>query len=192
MAFNFSTLPPACRETGFFVYRLYRAAFGRAPTFAEFKADDDALGFTVRPDEPRWEERLKSQSPTFVKGWIARQSFGQLYDRLTPRQMATRLSTNTGGLRGDTTTSESNGNTGRDADARASLLLRAVEDKDFIDREFNAAFVTLHYFGLLQRDPDQSGFDMWVAGLNDSRNYYLTTQAFANSQEARAKQNVSK
>lgn len=184
-AFDFSTLPPVCRETGFFIYRLYRAAFGRAPTFAEFKADDDALGVMVRPDEPGWEERLKSQSSVFVKGWIARESFGRVYDRQTPRQMSAQLSTNTGGVHVDVPAVEP------DADAgRAALLLRAVGDKDFIDREFNAAFVRLHYFGLLHRDPDQSGFDMWVAGLNNSGNYYLTTQAFANSQEAREKQSV--
>jgi hypothetical protein len=190
-AFNFSTLPPACRETGFFVYRLYRAAFGRAPTFAEFKADDDALAVMVRPDEPGWEERLKSQSYTFVKGWIARQSFRQVYDRQTLRQMIAQLLMNTGGLHGDAPAGPSNADAVRAEDARAALLVWAVEDKGFIDREFNPAFVTLHYFGLLHRDPDQAGFDMWVAGLNNSRNYYLTTQAFANSQEARAKQNVS-
>jgi hypothetical protein len=191
MAFTFSTLPPLCRETGFFVYRLYKAAFGRAPTFAEFKADGEALGLMVRPDEAGWEERLKTQSSVFAEGWVSRPSFRQVYDPQTPRQMAARLARNTGGLlQGDGPPGGSVDGAGRDADSRAALLLRAVEDKGFVDREFNAAFVTLHYFGLLQRDPEQPGFNMWVAGLNKSGNYYLTTQAFASSSEARAKQNA--
>jgi hypothetical protein len=190
MAFSFSTLPPACRETGFFVYRLYKAAFGRAPTFAEFKADDEALAMMVRPGEEGWEERLKTQSSAFVEAWVWRPSFRQIYDRQTPRQTAARLARNTGGSQGDAPpVSGSSADAGRDEAWRAASLLRAVEDKGFIDREFNAAFVTLHYFGLLHRDPDQPGFNMWVASLNNSGNYYLITQAFATSLEARAKQN---
>jgi hypothetical protein len=190
-AFSFSTLPPACRETGFFVYRLYKAAFGRAPTFAEFKADDEALGMMVRPGEEGWEERLKTQSSAFVQGWVWRPSFRQVYDGQTPRQAAARLARNTGGSQaGDPPAGVSSADAGHDADDwRAASLLRAVEDKGFIDREFDAAFVTLHYFGLLHRDPDQPGFNMWLASLNKSGNYYLITQAFATSSEARARQN---
>ncbi|MCA1631603.1 MAG: hypothetical protein LC774_14970, partial [Acidobacteria bacterium] len=191
MAFEFSTLPRAYRETGFFVYRLYKAALGRAPTFAEFEADDKALGAAVRPDEPGWVERLKSQSPPFVKGWIARQPFSQVYDRLTPRQMLARLAANTGGAHVDIPAGASaDADAVRVEDARAALLLSAVEDKGFIEREFNAAFVALHYFGLLRRGPDQPGFGMWVASLDKSGNYYLISQAFGTSLEARARRDA--
>ncbi len=33
-------------------------------------------------------------------------------------------------------------------------------------REFNAAFVTMEYFGYLRRDPDTAGFNFWLNKLN--------------------------
>ena len=45
----------------------------------------------------------------------------------------------------------------------------------FYDKEFNAAFVLMEYFGYLRRDPDAAGYQHWLDKLNLYGNY-LDTQ----------------
>ena len=49
---------------------------------------------------------------------------------------------------------------------RAQVLRRVAEAEELKLREFNAAFVTMEYFGYLRRDPDPEGFDFWLDKLN--------------------------
>ena len=50
----------------------------------------------------------------------------------------------------------------------AAQSLRAfVEQKVVFDAFFFRAFVTMQYFGYLQRDPDKAGFDDWVDVLDE-------------------------
>lgn len=41
----------------------------------------------------------------------------------------------------------------------------------FHQKEFNAAFVLMEYFGYLQRDPDAAGYQHWLDKLNFYGNY---------------------
>ena len=43
--------------------------------------------------------------------------------------------------------------------------------KAFYDKEFNAAFVLMEYFGYLRRDPDPAGYQNWLDKLNTYGNY---------------------
>lgn len=49
---------------------------------------------------------------------------------------------------------------------RAQVLRAVAEAEELRTREFNAAFVTMEYFGYLRRDPDTSGFNFWLNKLN--------------------------
>ena len=51
---------------------------------------------------------------------------------------------------------------------RATVLRTIAETQALNDREFNAAFVTMEYFGYLRRDPDTAGFNFWLNKLNSS------------------------
>ena len=42
----------------------------------------------------------------------------------------------------------------------------AVDNRSFIDAEYNRAFVTTQYFGYLRRDPDIGGFIFWLGQVN--------------------------
>jgi hypothetical protein len=56
----------------------------------------------------------------------------------------------------------------------AAQSLRAfVEQKVVFDAFFFRAFVTMQYFGYLQRDPDKAGFDDWVDVLTNGRGNFL-------------------
>ena len=53
------------------------------------------------------------------------------------------------------------------------MLLKVADDSDFKAREFNPAFVLMEYIGYLRRSPndppdsDFSGYDFWLAKLNE-------------------------
>ena len=68
-------------------------------------------------------------------------------------------------------------------------VLRMVAESQFLQaREFNAAFVTMQYFGYLRRDPDISGFNFWLGKLNDFGGNFIQSEmvkAFISSAEYR-------
>jgi hypothetical protein len=51
-------------------------------------------------------------------------------------------------------------------ETRATVLRKVAEAEELRTREFNAAFVTMEYFGYLRRDPDTAGFNFWLNKLN--------------------------
>jgi hypothetical protein len=59
----------------------------------------------------------------------------------------------------------------------------------FYDNLFNAAFVQMEYFGYLQRDPDDGGFNFWLGKLNQFGNWVDAQMvlAFIKSPEYRSR-----
>jgi hypothetical protein len=60
-----------------------------------------------------------------------------------------------------------------------------IEDEGFKQREYNPAFVLIEYFGYLQRDPDEAGYQFWLDVLNNRvpGNYQAMVCAFITSAE---------
>ncbi len=55
--------------------------------------------------------------------------------------------------------------------------LRTVAESQFLNsREFNAAFVTMEYFGYLRRDPDTAGFNFWFDKLNSFQGNFINAE----------------
>ncbi|HEY8204272.1 MAG TPA: DUF4214 domain-containing protein, partial [Pyrinomonadaceae bacterium] len=68
---------------------------------------------------------------------------------------------------------------------RAQILADIVANAD-VSRAFaNRAFVTLHYFGYLRRDPDRAGFQGWLQLLERTGDFERVTSGFVNSIEYR-------
>ena len=69
--------------------------------------------------------------------------------------------------------------------SRAFALREAIDSTAFMDREYNAAFVLMQYFGYLKRDPDQGGYDFWLGIVNNPSlsNYRSMVCAFLTSAE---------
>jgi hypothetical protein len=68
-----------------------------------------------------------------------------------------------------------NATSGGQAAQRGAVLFRLAEDnaggnpinnRAFIDAEYNRAFVTTQYFGYLRRDPDMPGLNFWLSVVN--------------------------
>ena len=71
---------------------------------------------------------------------------------------------------------------------RATVLRMVAETQFLNDREFNAAFVTMEYFGYLRRDPDVAGFNFWFNKLNSFGGSFTNAEmvkAFISSAEYR-------
>ena len=69
--------------------------------------------------------------------------------------------------------------------SRAFALREAIDSTAFTDREYNAAFVLMQYFGYLRRDPDQGGYNFWLGIVNNPSlsNYRSMVCAFLTSAE---------
>ena len=71
---------------------------------------------------------------------------------------------------------------------RAQVLRAVAESEELNIREFNAAFVTMEYFGYLRRDPDTAGFNFWLNKLNAFNGNFQNAEmvkAFISSSEYR-------
>jgi uncharacterized protein (TIGR03118 family) len=71
---------------------------------------------------------------------------------------------------------------------RATVLRQVAEKQELADRELNAAFVTMEYFGYLRRDPDTGGFNFWFNKLNSFGGNFIDAEmvrAFIESLEYR-------
>jgi len=75
------------------------------------------------------------------------------------------------------------------AGSRQSALLSVVEDKDFYAREYNTAYVLIHFFGYLRRNPDDPpdrdlrGLNFWRDSLDLWGDYRSISRAFLESDE---------
>lgn len=73
-------------------------------------------------------------------------------------------------------------------ETRATVLRKVSEAEELRTREFNAAFVSMQYFGYLRRDPDTSGFNFWLNKLNAFNGNFVDAEmvkAFISSSEFR-------
>ena len=170
-------------ERGYLSYRFYHAALGRPPHFAEFVPDLQRLSGFLTPAE---EEAARD---AFANDFVARSEFTAIYGGLTTAangdQFIAKLEERAQVTLPETVPPTQPGQPpqfGRrelirkmqSGEFTAAQTLRAfIEQKVVFDAFFFRAFVTMQYFGYLQRDPDQAGFDDWVDVLTNGRGTIL-------------------
>jgi hypothetical protein len=162
------------QETGFFVYKTYRAAYGQTPDrLGEFTLDAHDVSAGVVVGETGWEQRLESNKVSYVADFVARARFEETFPlSLTPAQFVSALDANAGN---SLTTAERDAAVAEFGGARdtsnlfaRSRVLRLVGDNAaFHRRETNPAFVLMQYFGYMRREPDEVGYDFWLSKLED-------------------------
>jgi hypothetical protein len=192
------------QETGYFVYRVYQAAFGDIAgkpvpiTIQEFLPETQRVGRGVAVGLGDWENQLNANKNAFVAELMARARFASLYPAtMTPAQFVDTLNANAGGVLSqaerDALVSELT-TAGNTQQARASVLRRVAEDADLSQREFSPAFVLMQYFGYLRRNPDDPpdadfrGWQFWLSKLNEFNGDWRQAQmvaAFSSSLEYR-------
>jgi alpha-tubulin suppressor-like RCC1 family protein len=160
------------QQTGYVVYRFYRAAYGTrsgAPsraniTFAQFLPDRAQLVGGAG---------LPQNTINLANAFVARPEFKTAYpDTLTNAQFVNQLF-DTASLAPYTTERQQQIDAmSNNAKTRAQVLLDVIEIGEFKTREYNPAFVLMQYFGYLRRNPDQGGYDFWLNVLNAQPNNF--------------------
>jgi hypothetical protein len=168
------------QETGYLVYRLYRASFGEPPRHLdEFLLDTRTIGEGVVVNAPGWQELLEGNRRRFIEDFVKRGQFSLEYPYdLTPGAFVNQLNAKAGApldINGvSAAVAEFAGAaTSEDSAARARVLRRLAESQTFTQRELNPAFVLMQYFGYMQRNPDEApdtnldGYNFWLHKLEE-------------------------
>jgi hypothetical protein len=164
------------QQTGSFVIRLYRASFGRRPSFAEFSADRVMLSGV--PDPEQSQQALADQ-------WVARESFKQVYPLTMSAQDFVNRLFDTAQLTPFADERQQEIDAINQGKSRAEVLRTVIELQAFKSREFNPDFVLMQYFGYLRRDPEEGGYLFWLEVLDnrEPNNYRSMVCAFLTSAE---------
>ncbi|MGI8653732.1 MAG: ExeM/NucH family extracellular endonuclease [Pyrinomonadaceae bacterium] len=164
------------QDTGFAAYRLYKATFGRAPTYLEYTRARSQF--------------VAGQSLTMSKQLLAEELMKSddaraLYGNKTNTQYVDATFANTSVVPPSAEREALIGSLESGSLTRSGALVKVADTQEFVDREFNAAFVTMQYFGYLRRDADEGGFQFWLDILNNRQpnNYRGMVCAFVNSRE---------
>jgi subtilisin family serine protease len=194
------------QETGYFVYRMYKAAYGNIPNgpvpirLEEFSPDQQIVAQGVVVGVGNWEQQLETNKQNFATSFVTRSRFTMAFPiSQSPAQFVDALFANAGVT---PTASERTaainefGGAGTIADAAArGRALRRVADHSLLKtQEFNRAFVLMQYFGYLLRNPydppevtlDFSGYNFWLNKLNQFNGDFVQAEmvkAFIDSGE---------
>ena len=155
------------QQTGGLVNSLYRTSFDRRPFYNEFVPDTQIVGENVIVGRSGWEQQLEINKQAFVNVWVQRPSFISAYGSLGDDAYVDTLISHTGvNFTNDERTALVASLVNHTA-TRASVLRQIAEDQRFVSLKFNETFVMMEYFGYLQRDPDDSGYQFWLKKLNE-------------------------
>ncbi len=195
------------QQTGYFVYRIYKAAYTFSPEhpggllrFGEFLPDTQEVGRNVVVGQAGWEAQLEQNRQSFVNEFVARPSFlAEFPSDMTATQYVEKLNANTRDINpnGWITQDEQRAlvlGLENGTETRATVLRKVADNAAFQSAQFNRAFVVMQYFGYLRRnindapDTDFSGYNFWLQKLDSANGDYRRAEmvkAFLSSTEYR-------
>jgi uncharacterized delta-60 repeat protein len=196
------------QQTGYLVYRTYKAGYGNLPDapvpirFSEFLPDTQQIGHGVVVNQLGWESLLENNKQAFMSEFVQRPRFTVAYpSSMTPAQFVDTLFANAGLTPSETDRTAAinefgSAMTTSDTAARARALRRVAENSALQQQEFNRAFVLMQYFGYMRRNPndppeptlDYQGYNFWLNKLDSFNGNYVEAEmvkAFLNSAEYR-------
>src|SRR5215813_11192679 len=174
------------QQTGAYVYRLYRAAFGNNQPFPvpvpdpSFPNEDKKIpGYGVFvPDRARvvGGPNLAQNQLDLANAFVERPAFTAKYSPgLTGSQfVAAVLQTIQQDIGVDLSSQTAALLTLFNSGGRGAVMYRLADDnvnnpvnnQAFINAEYNRAFVATEYYGYLRRSPDVAGFLFWLGQVN--------------------------
>jgi cytochrome c peroxidase len=194
------------QQSGYLVYRFYKAAFGNLPgaevpvRLSEFLPDAEQIGNGVIVNQTGWEGILESNKQTFAGAFVQRSRFAAAFpNSMSPAAFVDALFSNAGFApasadRAAAINEFGSAATTADIAARARALRRVAENLTLRQQEFNRAFVLMQYFGYLRRNPNDApdgnfaGYDFWLNKLNQFNGDFIQAEmvkAFLSSSEYR-------
>ena len=158
------------KDTGSFVYRLYRGALGRQLRYSEFSADRAQV--VGGPN-------LEASKAAFADAFVQRAEFADKYQGNTTAEAfvdaVLQTMNNSAGvnLSDERAALISRYNQGASMNASRALVVRQLVDNEtFASAVYNQSFVTMQYMGYLRRTPETEGFNFWVNVLNSQPDNY--------------------
>jgi hypothetical protein len=197
------------QQTGYLVYKTYRAAYGDAFEAAtalnvpvirreEFMQDAPLIGSGVAVGVGDWQAKLEANKAAYMLAFVQRQRFTDIYGAMTPAQFVDRLNQNAGQVLTDAERASLTGEltANNTAAGRASVLRKVAENAELDRREKNRAFVLMEYYGYLRRNPNDApepnlnfaGWNFWLSKLIQFNGNYVEAEmvkAFLDSTEYR-------
>jgi hypothetical protein len=182
------------QETGYLVYRFYKAGYGNISGLPvplrlnEFLPDTQQIGKGVVVGVGSWQAQLEANKQSYALDFVTRTRFTSAYaTSMTPAQFVDALFLNAGVVptAADRTAAinefGSATNTS-DMAARARALRRVAGNATLNTQEFNKAFVLMQYFGYLRRNPndapdaDFAGYNFWLGKLNEFNGNFINAE----------------
>jgi hypothetical protein len=172
------------QESGYLVYRFYKAAFGDLPgapvpvRYSEFLPDAQQVGQGVIVKQAGWQTVLENNKQAYANAFVQRPQFMSTYStNLSPESFVDALFANAGftpAAADRTAAINEFGGAGNTSDigARGRALRRVAESETLKQQEFNRAFVFMQYVGYLRRNPNDApdgnfdGYNFWLEKLN--------------------------
>ncbi|MFL6335254.1 MAG: FG-GAP-like repeat-containing protein [Pyrinomonadaceae bacterium] len=185
------------QQTGYLVYKTYKAAFNTGEALAQktFLKDTQQIGLGVVVGAPNWEQQLDANKRAYLNAFAQRPEFVAAYPAaLTAAEFVDRLNANTGGSLTQAERDSLAASLASGAATRGETLRAVAENAEFSRREFNKAFVLTQYYGYLRRGPSESpdsdfvGYNFWLGKLNEFGGNYIQAEmvkAFLTSDEYR-------
>ncbi|HEV7684747.1 MAG TPA: DUF4214 domain-containing protein [Pyrinomonadaceae bacterium] len=162
------------QETGFLLYRFYKASFGTMPRRNDFIVEMQALAQGLVVGQTGWQQKLEDNKRVAAERWANRVDFHARYDGKSNSQFVDELFANAGVTPGQQERQTLINGLNSALDTRGSVLRKVAENAELARREKNPAFVLMQYFGYLHRNPDEgpdhdfSGFNFWLHKLDDN------------------------
>jgi hypothetical protein len=186
------------RDTGYFVYRLNKAAFGNLADdpvsgarpvpvrYEEFMPDTQKIGQGLVVNSPGWQQKLDANRDAFLLDFVSRRgapdgrAFLDKFPTGTPAAAIVDTLFANAGVQPTAAERQSiitqlaaNPDS---AQLRAAALKAVADHPQLQQQERSRAFVLMQYFGYLRRNPDDApeekrnfdGFGFWLGKLNDN------------------------
>ncbi|HEX7316605.1 MAG TPA: SBBP repeat-containing protein [Pyrinomonadaceae bacterium] len=177
------------QATGFLVERVNRLAYERRVPYRSFAKEARELGKDVIVGQGNWQQQLDANRRAYAEEFTATTAFREEFPAsLTPAQYVERLNTRAAGALSTSEFAALVAGLETGTETRGSVLLKVADDEDFRRGEFAPAFVLMQYLGYLRRDPDEEGYNFWLAKLNQFNGDFVRAEmvkAFITSDEYR-------
>lgn len=159
------------QQTGYYVYRIFKASFGRQATYLEYTRGRNQV--------------IGGSDLATGQALVAAQSVNPAYGTLDNASYVDQLYRNTGVTPDRAERDNLVAGLNNQSETRASVLQKVANNQTFASAEYNAAFVLAEYFGYLRRDPEAGGYQFWLDVLNNRvpNNYQSMVCAFITSKE---------
>lgn len=158
--------PDALQPYGLPLMKLYRAAYGRMPSYSEFNAATKRAELAHLKHDGEFAE-LVTAEPEFVSR----------YGNLSDEEFLAQLILSAGLVDSQATQSGLLAELRAHSRTRAGALLTIANHRQVQANELNAAFILVNYFVYQHRDADEGGYNFWLQKLDESGDYQSVSDA---------------